>query len=307
MSATSKRVRAAVVGLGEMGTRHARVLASMARRFELIGIVDTRRDVARAAARRFEAPALDLDEAIARAELVVFATPIDAHAAGAARALAAGRHVLVEKPICGRVADARRLVRLAQGARVQLFVGHSERFNPVVRALAALVPPAEVRALEHVRLGPPRGTAGHGGSALLNLGIHDVDLAAFLGGAAADLVRAEGSLDHADLTLAVGATHARIAIDRAAPDRRRGIRVVTDDAVYEGDLLAHRLACGGEVLPLADEEPLAAQALAIHGALEGLASAAATGEDGARALAIVEDAQARLGAGEPLRLAAEKL
>jgi predicted dehydrogenase len=304
MSPISRHVRAAVVGLGEMGARHARVLRSLARHFELIGVVDTRRDVARAAAKRFEAPALDLDEAIARAELVLFATPIDAHAAGAARALAAGRHVFVEKPICARVTDARRLVRLATSARVKLFVGHSERFNPVVRALAALVRPGDVRALEHVRVGPPRGLAGHGGSALLNLGIHDVDLAAYLAGGAPELVRAEGGVEHAHLALAVGAATARIAIDRAAPERRRSIRVLTSDVAYEGDLLGHRLTRGREAMALPSEEPLAAQARAVHAAIEGIPSAAATGEEGARALAIVEEAQAAI---QPFLQAAEKL
>jgi predicted dehydrogenase len=312
MSRTSSRVRAAVVGIGEMGARHARVLASLPDRFEIVAIVDTRRDVARRAAEQLGTRATDLDAAIARAELVVFATPIDAHAAGAMRALAVRRHVLVEKPICARASEARRLVAAARAAGTRLFVGHSERFNPVVRALAERVAPGDVRALEHVRAGPPRGSGGamHGGSALLNLGIHDVDLAAYLAGGPPVLVRAEGDTNRAELALAIGAARATVTVDRTAPERRRAVRLTTADAVYDGDLLTHRLTrlAGGrrESIPLADDEPLAAQLEAVHAAIGGELTAAATGEDGAHALFVVEAALAQIPQPPGLR-AAEKL
>ena len=184
---SGKKHEVAVVGLGAMGRRHARVLATLADRFTLVGAYDV----------SSAAPAVDgvtrlssEAEAIARAEVLFVATPIDAHAATVARALAAGRHVLVEKPLCARASEAEAMAAASQRAKAQLFVGHSERFNPVVRALARLVKAMPVLALDLVRVGPSRPTAC---GVLLNLAVHDFDLAAYLGGGAATLRGAIGT------------------------------------------------------------------------------------------------------------------
>ncbi len=315
----ARPVRVAVVGVGEMGRRHVRVLAEHDG-FEIVGVVDASAAVATAVARDFGVARLaDEAEAIARAELVVVATPIAAHRAGVEAALDAGRHVLVEKPICATLADAERLVALARLRGVKLFVGHSERFNPVVRALSLRVPPACVHALELWREGPPRSvrrTDAHAGEGVLvNLGVHDIDLVALLGGGPATLRRAEGNDARAMLTLQSQAgAIARVRLDRNAPVRKRALTLTTADDVYEGDLLAPRLVVtprkGGlsVEIPLDSCEPLLAQARAVHDALHDAANdtsaAVATGLDGARALAIAERA-ARLttGAPEPAPLA----
>jgi hypothetical protein len=98
-----------------------------------------------------------------------------------------------------------------------------------------------------------------------------------------------------------------VYVDRTVPVRRRTIRMVTPRWVYEGDLLAQRLArtrvtfgaTGGASggaraeVPLPLEEPLAAQAKALADALDGgPVREIATGTDGARAVALVESATA---------------
>ncbi|MGH7272581.1 MAG: Gfo/Idh/MocA family oxidoreductase, partial [Polyangiaceae bacterium] len=94
---TTSRLRAAVLGLGAMGRRHLRVLAALGSRFEVVGGYDPRRDLP-------PIPGIDRlrseAEAIENADVIVIATPNEAHGEGVARALAAGRHVLVEKPVC---------------------------------------------------------------------------------------------------------------------------------------------------------------------------------------------------------------
>src|SRR5271166_1895075 len=137
-----------------MGQRHVRVLASMPERFELLGAYDPRRDaVTPAGVPRMSAES----EAIARAEVVVVATPVGAHAGAVGRALAAGRHVLVEKPLCGREADVTALLEMAGRGPGRAFVGHSERFNPVVRALGKVVR-GEPLTLDLQRVGPSRAS-----------------------------------------------------------------------------------------------------------------------------------------------------
>ncbi len=294
-------VRVAVLGVGEMGRRHVRVLCAL-EGFEVVGVVDASAAVADAVAGAFGVPRLrDEAEAIARAELVVVATPIAAHRAGVEAALGAARDVLVEKPICASLADAERLVLLADARGGQLFVGHSERFNPVVRALVARVPPARVLALDFWREGPPRGarrSEGHrDDGVLLNLGVHDIDLVALLGGGPATLRRAEGNDARALLTLqAKSGALARVRVDRNAHVRKRALTLTTAEHVYEGDLLAPRLTVtrrdGGkcEEIALDSCEPLLAQARALHDALHARPATLATGRDGARALEIAERA-----------------
>src|SRR5689334_20717526 len=96
----ARPVRVAIVGAGVMGRRHARVVASRPDRFELAAIMDVDESAAPSLAAAHGAHvAAGEGDALARAEAVVVATPIGAHAATVTRALAAGKHVLVEKPI----------------------------------------------------------------------------------------------------------------------------------------------------------------------------------------------------------------
>jgi predicted dehydrogenase len=257
---------------------------------------------------------------------VVIATPNHAHARAAESALAAGRHVLVEKPICARAADAFALVELAKSVSPcrALFVGHSERFNPVVRVLARLLEGDTVIALDFARVGKRR--TGHAPSprdesgALATLGVHDLDLAAYLARSPIELREAVGAcgapparaedLAHALVTSASGVP-AHVYVDRTAHAARRTITVVTPRWIYEGDLLLHRLKrtsrTSGEstAVPLPTEEPLVAQALAAADAIRGTSRGPreiALGMDGARALALAERAARRVREADPAAL-----
>ena len=299
-----------------MGRRHARILATLPDRFEVVGVADDDRSRAEALANAWGVPVLaDAAEAIARAEIVVVATPIATHARIAIAALEAGRDVFVEKPICASSSEADALVALAARAGRHLFVGHSERFNPVVRAMVRLVRGDEVVALEFHRIGT---TAREGEcGVLVNLGVHDLDLATYLSrspgevqdalGRSLETVGAGEDLAHVLVAMAGGAV-GHVYVDRTSQDKHRTMRVTTTRWVYEGDLLAHRLVRTARTrgkdgkrarveVPLVTEEPLLAQALAVADALDGSGvREIATGIDGARALALAESASERIAA-----------
>jgi predicted dehydrogenase len=289
-----------------MGQRHARVLQSLDERFHLVGGHDPDSTVATpSGCERFRSEA----EAIAGADVVVVATPIESHGQLVARALAAGRHVLVEKPICA-TADEARAAEGAARASTRLFVGHSERFNPVVRALVKLLRDDEVLSIEMRRVGPTKPCAA---GVLVNLGVHDLDLASYLAGEvvlrgavgfSAGAWREGTTPDpgpgpdaaHVLFATSRGAV-GHLHVDRAAIARRRSIEVATLRWIYQGDLMAHRLvrtsratgACADVPLPL--EEPLRAQAIALADALDGGSHREiATGGEGLRALDLAERA-----------------
>jgi len=290
------RHKVALVGLGTMGLRHLRVLSGLSARFEVAGGYDVVREAMAATA----SPMVRLGseaEAIAACDVLLVATSIFAHAATVARALGAGRHVFVEKPLCGTAAEADALLGAAAGgaARGRLFVGHSERFNPVVRALAKLVRAEPVIALDFQRVGPSRPSEC---GVLVNLGVHDLDLAAYLGGGQVELRGAVGDDDFADVLLETsGGAVGHLHVDRTATHRRRSLTLTTPHWTYEGDLLAHRLVrtardTGASTeVPLPLEEPLLAQARALADALDGASPREiATGADGAAAVRLAEAA-----------------
>ena len=298
-----------MVGVGKMGRRHARVFSELTSDFELVGVMDISKDDASAVARQVKS-CLMANEAAAidHGELVVLATPIDDHAAIGARILGAGRHLLVEKPICARPEEALALVAMAQCAGLEIFVGHSERYNPVIRALVARIAPDDVRSVDLCRVGPRAGTWSTDHGVILNLAIHDLDLMAHLTQSPVDVKSAIGRLaptggeDRALLVVDTASGVAgRIYVDRVSAARCRTIEVKTDDCVFHGNLLRPRLTCTwpatGEVreLPLEMVEPLAAQAADVARALDGVPNLpVARGIDGARALVLAERASRRI-------------
>ena len=106
-------------------------------------------------------------------ECAVVATPTITHADVAAELLAAGKDVLVEKPITATVDEARRLIDLAAKHDRVLQVGHVERYNPAIQAIAALV--GHTRFFEAERLGIFSGRSLDI-DVVLDLMIHDLDL-----------------------------------------------------------------------------------------------------------------------------------
>lgn len=110
----------------------------------------------------------DYDEMLSDAEidLICIATPVSSHRALALRAIDAGKHVLVEKPLAASVEDARAIVERAQQAGKLVFVDHTFVFTPAVQKMRAL--------LDHGEIGAPL----YYDSTRINLGIfqHDVDV-----------------------------------------------------------------------------------------------------------------------------------
>jgi predicted dehydrogenase len=167
------RLRCAVVGAGYLGRFHAQKYAGLAG-CELIGVADPSADARQRIAAELGVPVhADYRELIGRAQAVSVATPTATHHAVTRDFLDAGAHVLVEKPITATAEEARELIALADARGRVLQVGHLERFNPVIVAIASEL--SKPRFIESNRLAPfkPRGTDV---SVVLDLMIHDIDL-----------------------------------------------------------------------------------------------------------------------------------
>lgn len=187
-------LKAGVIGAGVFGGYHAGKYASLPG-VDFVGVLDM--DGARAealAARHGVAAFTDPGAFFDRLDVVTIAAPAVAHAALAEQALQRGLHVYVEKPLAVTTADARRLVKLAEDQGVVLAAGHQER--AIFAAMGLLdVPEAPVR-IEAVRRSsyyPGRGTDV---SCVLDMMIHDFDLALALNSSAPVELKAAGRTEH---------------------------------------------------------------------------------------------------------------
>ena len=192
MAQTQEPVAVAVVGVGRMGRHHARTYAVLPGA-RLLAVVDADAERAGDAAEEYGCAACatteELLERFPRVQAVTVATPTKFHVAAAAPLLRAKVACLVEKPIAGSVAEARELVELAGRTGTPLQVGHTERFNPAVRAVAALNIPA--RFVEVDRVSPMTFRSLDVG-VVLDLMIHDLDIVLMLARSGVKSVEAVG-------------------------------------------------------------------------------------------------------------------
>jgi predicted dehydrogenase len=134
---------------------------------------------------------------VGKIDAALIATSNTTHADIACHLLEAGIHVLCEKPMATTTADAERMFAAASRGKARLMAGHSRRFNPNLELTKALIAGGRIGALQTITaaLGSPYGSWPtrtdfrrqrnlSGGGVLLDLGIHLIDLAVWLGGPA---------------------------------------------------------------------------------------------------------------------------
>ncbi|HRC85730.1 MAG TPA: Gfo/Idh/MocA family oxidoreductase [Thermoanaerobaculia bacterium] len=302
----------AVIGAGGMGRHHIRILSELAGA-RLVGILDKSPETAAAvSAERGGVPIFaSLEELMAQAEAVVLAVPTVDHAELGCRLLAAGKHVLVEKPIAASLEEADRLVAAAAAAGKVLALGHVEFFNPAVEALLATG--ARPRFLEIERLSPfsPRSLDV---DVVLDLMIHDLQILHALDPAPVAEIRATGipvlsaRIDIASVRIELqSGCVANLTASRVSAERVRKLRAFLPNRYYSLDYMAQevkgvRLEDGPEgkrILPadLAVEraEPLRRELESFLAACRGEASRWVRGEEGRRALATARAVVAAMG------------
>lgn len=163
--------RIMLIGSGSMGQNHARVTANSARA-DLAVIVDPREGVAKPIAEKYGAQwAAEPD--FSSVDAVIVAAATEAHPDIAAAVIAAGKPMLLEKPLAAGIEASREIVALSEAAGTPLMCGFVERYNPaVVTARALMSQPVYVTAQRHSPYAPRILTG-----VSWDLLVHDVDLA----------------------------------------------------------------------------------------------------------------------------------
>lgn len=228
-----------------MGRYHAEKLARIAG-VELAGVVDADPARASALAAKLGCPSFSrYQDIFGRAEAAVIAVPTDRHHAVALDCLRHGMHLLVEKPIATTLAEADSLIGEAAKRGLVLQCGHVERYNEAFRALASRMDRPVFIEAERLAGFKQRGAEV---DVVLDLMIHDLDLAAALARAPVERVSACGfrvltrDIDIANARLEFGnGCVANLSASRVSQAVVRKLRVFQPDMYVSADLQAGRL------------------------------------------------------------------
>jgi UDP-N-acetylglucosamine 3-dehydrogenase len=321
-------LRVGVIGVGVMGSNHARVFADMPG-IKVVGIVDPD-----AKQRDFVAKALGcagydevdtlLDSGV---DAVTIAAPTHLHHDMALTCIARGVHVLVEKPIASSVEEGRDIITAARHAGVTLMVGHVERFNPAVEAIKNAIRDEDILSIAITRVGPFPPRMSNVG-VVIDLAVHDIDLIRWF--TDSDIIEVQPQLSSAvaereDIALlqfrTASGVLAHINTNWLTPFKARNVTVATRGKYVMGDLLTRQVTeCFGfqpdgsysmRHLSVGHAEPLRAELMSFVNAIATGTPPPVTGEQGVASLEIaiqcleatpaqVQAAQQRKG---PLRVA----
>ncbi|MFM7383098.1 MAG: Gfo/Idh/MocA family oxidoreductase [Microcystaceae cyanobacterium] len=245
-------IRIGVIGVGNMGQHHTRVLSLM-KDVEFVGISDTNVERGLDTASKYRVRFFEhYTDMLPHVDAVCVAVPTRLHHSVGMACLRAGVHTLIEKPIAASITEAESLVNEAAESQCILQVGHIERFNPAFQELSKVLQTEELLALEAHRMSPYSQRANDV-SVVLDLMIHDIDLLLDLVGKPVVKLTASGSrasgsgyLDYVTATL--GFTSGIVATLTASKVTHRKIRRIaahcksslTEADFLNNEILIHR-------------------------------------------------------------------
>ena len=298
-----QRVRVGVVGVGIMGSNHARVLADLPG-VELVGVADPGASHRALLAQVLRCSSCDDTDALLELgiDAAVIAAPTHLHHELALACIRRGVHVLVEKPIASNVEEGRALTAAAKRAGVTLMVGHVERFNPAVQAIKEAIRGEDILSIAITRVGPFPPRMSNVG-VVIDLAVHDIDLIRWF--TDSEIVEVQPLLKSAvaereDIALlqfrTASGVLAHINTNWLTPFKARTVHIATRKKYLIADLLTRQVSeCFGfqadgsysmRHLSVGHAEPLRAELLDFVRAVGVGQSPAVTGEEGVASLEI---------------------
>ena len=300
---TDGTLRVGVVGVGVMGSNHARVLSEMPG-VKLIGVADPDRERCDQVAARLGCAAFkDAEELLQQGvDAVTIAAPTHLHRDIAIDCAARGIHILVEKPIAPTVEESRAIVAAARRAGVTLMVGHVERFNPAVQSIKRAIKDQDILSIAITRVGPFPPRMSNVG-VVIDLAVHDIDLIRWF--TESEIVEIQPQTSSAvaereDIALlqfrTASGVLAHINTNWLTPFKARTVHVATRDKYLIGDLLTLQVteffgfqpdgSYSMRHLSVGYAEPLRAELRAFVDAIGAGRAPAVTGEEGVASLEV---------------------
>src|ERR1700674_962627 len=296
-------LRVGIVGVGVMGSNHARVLAEMPG-VQRVGVADPDRKQAEFVGRTLGCAAVsDVNDLIdLGVDALTIAAPTHLHHEIALLCVSRGVHLLVEKPIASSVEEGREIIAAARRAGVTLMVGHVERFNPAVESIRRALQGEDILSIAITRVGPFPPRMSNVG-VVIDLAVHDIDLIRWF--TDSDITEVQPQLSSAvaereDIALlqfrTASGVLAHINTNWLTPFKARTVHVATRRKYVMADLLTRQVTeCFGfqpdgsysmRHLWVGYAEPLRAELIAFAEAIRNGTPRAVTGGGGVGSLEI---------------------
>jgi UDP-N-acetylglucosamine 3-dehydrogenase len=292
-----------VVGVGVMGSNHARVFADLAG-VHLVGVADPDPNACNIVAEALGCPGFPKVHALLAAgvDAVTIAAPTHLHQELALCCIKRGVHVLVEKPIAPSVIEGRNIISAARRSGVALMVGHVERFNPTVEAIKDAIRAEDILSIAITRVGPFPPRMSNVG-VVIDLAVHDIDLIRWF--TESEIVEVQPQLSSAlaereDIALlqfrTASGVLAHINTNWLTPFKARNVTIATRNKYIMGDLLTRQVTeCFGfqpdgsysmRHLSVGHAEPLRAELQSFVAAIRDGKEPSVTGDEGVASLEI---------------------
>lgn len=301
-----------VIGTGVMGKNHVRCYSRM-RGVDDIFVFDTNRKQCLDVGKQYEAmPCDSMEELFGKVDAASICVPTKFHAEVAKKAIEAGIHVLIEKPLAQDVEGAKSLAKSAKGSSKVVAVGHIERFNPVVPEIKKhLTPDTDYVSFRRHNPGSGRITDA---DVIFDLMIHDIDIIwnylfkdAKYSIKGANSVRNQHGNKIVDALASFGNTMVGVSASKVASKRIREIIVEDEEKTIVADMTSqemyiYRTASRNEAVnakyiqenvvekvSIARVEPLAVELQSFLDAAKGKKKFEVSVDDAVRALMVCDE------------------
>ena len=301
-----KKVGVAVIGCGSWGKNHARIYSEL-NCADLKAVSDVNEQVAKTLGQKYGVDAyFHSDPIFERDDIdaVSVCTPTVSHANITLRALAAGKHTLVEKPMANSIVEAQQIITSANRNHKYLMIGFVERFNPAVTAAIKVVSSNEIGEviLAHARRVSRRPQRIGDVGIIKDLAIHDIDVALqlFKNEPIQDVYAVAGSIahkfeDYANITIRfMGNKNVFIETNWLTPRKIRRFIVTGTEGTLNIEYIPQEITVENKLrsyTPFIDsKEPLHSELEHFLTSILNDTPPTPTGEDGLKALQICEAA-----------------
>ncbi|MBS1485196.1 MAG: Gfo/Idh/MocA family oxidoreductase [Opitutales bacterium] len=235
------KLRCGVIGVGFLGQHHARIYSQL-EHTQLVGVFDSNSERAREIADKYSCKAFDsIDELASQTDALSVVVPTDKHTQVAIPLLEKGCHLLIEKPICTSLEDARKIMSIADSKNLIVQVGHIEHFNPVMGFMEKHV--ANPKFITADRLAP-FNIRGSEVGVVLDLMIHDIGIVLKLANSPIESIEAVGvnvvsrteDIGNARIKFKSGCV-ANLNVSRVSAKKVREIRIFQPGAYMSLDFM----------------------------------------------------------------------
>jgi len=168
-----KELNIGVVGTGHLGKLHTKMFKEI-ENCNLVGINDSNIRQAKVVGKEFDVNVFEsINDLLIKVEAVSIAAITSAHYDLAKICLDKGKHIFIEKPITATIPQAEEIVEMAESLKLNMQVGHIERFNPALVSMEKYINDPKFIQTDRLAQFNPRGTDV---AVVLDLMIHDIDI-----------------------------------------------------------------------------------------------------------------------------------